>query len=116
MGYYTGDGVTTSGGSSVSVLMQFLWYGGHNVYQQITSTTVTKPGISLADAKAAESSADLQTVQLWDAAHSVYCWATNCKGTRKQVSYSQIGESNLYELTETTEVIKAKLDDGGWQS
>lgn len=117
MGYYTGNGVTTGGGSSVSTLQNFIWYGsGHNVYQQINTTTVTKRGVSLSVAQSAKGSADLQTAQLWDAAHNLYCWSANCKGTRKNVSYSQIGDSNLYELTETTEIIKAKLDDGGWVS
>ncbi len=114
MGYYTGNGVTTAGGSSVALHEHFIWYGGHNVYQQTKATTTTKRGVSLATAKAEESDINMETYQFhWG---GNWHWSPNCKGTRKQASYSQIGDSNLYELSITNETIRAKLDNGGWVS
>lgn len=114
MGYYNGNGETTGGGSSVSLYEHFIWYGAHNVYQRTTSTTTRKSGVSLATAKAEQGDLNMQTHQFTFGAS--WHWSPNCKGTKKQVSYSQIGGSNLYELSITNETIQAKLDNGGWVS
>ena len=112
MGYYTGNGEVTSGGSSVSLFEHFVWYGAHNVYQRTTATRNRKAGVSLATAQAAQGNCDMQTYQFtWG---SSWHWSPNCKGTKSSVSYSQINGSNLYELVTETETIQAKLDNGGW--
>lgn len=114
MGYYSGNGVTTNGGSSVSIYEHFIFYGGHNVYQRTGSKTTRKSGVSLATAEAEKGDINMQNYQFnWGAA---WHWTPNCKGTKKQVSYSQIGGSNLYELSITNETIQAKLDNGDWIS
>lgn len=114
MGYYTGNGETTGGGSSVSLYEHFIWYGAHNVYQRTESKTTRKSGVSLATAEAEKGDINMQTYQFnWG---GNWHWSPNCKGTKKQVSYSQIGGSNLYELSITNETIQAKLDGGGWIS
>ena len=114
MGYYTGNGETTGGGSSVSLYEHFIWYGAHNVYQRTKSTTTRKSGVSLETAKNESGDINMQTFQFnWG---GNWHWSPNCKGTKKQVSYSQIGGSNLYELSITNETIQAKLDGGGWIS
>lgn len=112
MGYYTGSGEVTGGGSSVSLYEHFIWYGAHNVYQRTTSKTTRRCGVSLATAEAEHGDLNMQTYQFnWG---GNWHWSPNCKGTKKQVSYSQIGGSNLYELSVTNETIAAKLDSGGW--
>ena len=114
MGYYTGNGETTGGGSSVSLYEHFIWYGAHNVYQRTKSTTTRKSGVSLETAKNESGDINMQTFQFnWG---GNWHWSPNCRGTKKQVSYSQIGGSNLYELSITNETIQAKLDGGGWIS
>ena len=114
MGYYTGSGETSGGGSTVSLYEHFIWNGAHNVYQRTQSTTTRKSGVSLQTAKDEKGEINMQTHQFtWG---SNWYWSPNCKGTRKQVSYSQINGSNLYELSITDESIQAKLDNGGWIS
>lgn len=114
MGYYTGSGVVTGGGSSPSIFEHFVWMGSHNVYQLTDATTVKRNGVSLATAQAEKGNTNMQDYRFTYG--SSWYVAMNCKGTRKIVSYSQIGGSNLYELTVTTETVKAKLDSGGWVS
>lgn len=114
MGYYTGDGETTGGGSNVSLYEHFIWYGAHNIYQRTTSTSTRKSGVSLAVAQAEQGDINMQTHQF--VYGSAWHWSQNCKGTKTTVSYSQIGGSNLYELSITNETIQAKLDNGGWVS
>lgn len=114
MGYYTGTGIVKGGGSAVSPFHTYLWNGFHTVYQRITSTTTQKPGVSgtTAQAELGECSLSSHTFYSGGSNYNAY----NCKGTRKNVSYSQIGESNLYELNINNETIVAKLDDGSWVS
>lgn len=115
MGYYNGSGVTTSGGKSVSVHESFVWYGAHNIYQMHDTTTVSYRGVSLATAKSkAGGTISMSAHQFVWSNGAFYHWSPNCKGSQTSVSYSQIGDSNLYEVHVTTDVIKAKLDDGGW--
>ena len=114
MGYYNGSGCVAGGGSTVSLFEHFIWYGTHNVYQLTDSVTTRKGGVSKATAQAEKGSIDMQTHQFtWG---SAWHWSPNCKGRKKDVTYSQISDSNLYELTITEDVIKAKLDNGAWVS
>ena len=114
MGYYTGSGETTGGAANVSLYESFIWYGAHNVYQRTVSTTTRKSGVSLAVAQAETGDINMASYQFtWS---GNYHWSNNCKGTRRQVSYSQIGGSNLYELSITNETIQARLDGGSWIS
>ena len=114
MGYYTGNGEVTSGGSSVSIFEHFIWYGAHNVYQRTNTVTTRKAGVSLATAQGTTSECNMQTYQFtWG---NSWHWSPNCKGTKKEVAYSQIDGSNLYEMTIADSTIAAKLDNGGWVS
>lgn len=118
MGYYKGKGVTTGGGSTVTVFENFLWNGVHNVYQRHTSTTTRKAGVSLETAKAAEGTCALSAHRFtWTANGATsWHWSFNCKGTTVTARYAQINGSNLYELQVETDTVQAKLDDGGWVS
>ena len=113
MGYYTGNGVTTSGGSSVSPFETRIWYGVHTCYQRKTTTVNRRAGVSLSTAQAAKGSSDLKEHTFGSGNTRTYF---NCKGTVVNVSYSQIGDSNLYELVTTTDQLEAREDNGGWQS
>ena len=113
MGYYTGSGVTTSGGESVNVIGEFWYWGMHyDIYQKRVKTMTRLPGVSLSSAKGHHGECNLQTKQLFSG--NVYAWQSHCSGTVKEVSYSQIGDSNLYEVVITEEQVQAKLADGGW--
>ena len=115
MGYYSGNGITTGGGKTTSVFFHFAFQGAHNVWQKSATETLRKCGVSLQTAQAADCANTMSTKHLYNAARTVHIYAANCSGTKKDVTYSQIGESNLYELQETTTVCKARLDDGEWQ-
>ena len=113
MGYYNGNGVTSGGGNAIQSLGVLVFNGVHNVYQRIVSTTTKKSGVSLAAAKADQSSVSLR--------HHVFSWAnlypwTQAKGTRKNVTYSQIGDSNLYELVIANETLSCSDDGTTWNS
>lgn len=118
MGYYTGNGVVTGGGSSVGLYEHFFWFGAHNVYQRTNSSTNKKAGVSLSTAQAAQGSCDMQSHQFsWSIANgTANHLSPNCKGSKSNVSYSQIDGSNLYELVTETETVQAKLDNGSWVS
>lgn len=116
MGYYKGNGVT-SGGSSVPNLVRTGpdIDGAYYIYQRVNSTVTRKSGVSLETAKAVTGDINM----------NYWTWPRgrvepSCRGTRSQVSYSQIGESNLYELTVTDDVIhvrgKQGTYDSGWVS
>ena len=114
MGYYNGSGVTTGGGAVVTPFESRIWYGYHTAFQKRRTKVNRKLGVSLATAEAADGSSSL--------AHHTFTQGMvtrtyfNCKGTDVQVSYSQIGDSNLYELTTTTTTIQVREDNGAWQS
>lgn len=115
MGYYNGNGVVSSGGSNVSVYEHFVFFGPHNVYQQIDTEVRRKSGVSLFVARNEKSAINMSDNTFnWDSGR----WhiSPNCKGTRKNVSFSQLNGSNLYELQIATETIKARLDNGAWVS
>jgi len=113
MGYYNGNGVTTGGGNSIQSLGTLVFNGVHNVWQRIVSETVKKAGVTKSTAQAETSSVNLT--------HHVFSWANlypwvNAKGTRKNAGYSQIGDSNLYELNITNETLSCSDDGSTWHS
>ena len=112
MGYYTGNGVT-SGGSSVPNLVRTGpdIGGAYYIYQRSNSTVTRKSGVSLEVAKAASGELNM----------NYWTWPggrvePGCRGTRSQVSYSQIGDSNLYELSITNETIQVRGKQGSYDS
>ena len=116
MGYYSGSGVTTGGGSVVSLRSNGPSTGGaYYTYQRTTTTVNQKNGVSLATAQAAAGDMNL----------NFWTWPGGmvepaCRGTRSSTSYSQIDGSNLYALTTTSETIQVRGKQGsydsGWQS
>ena len=109
MGYYTGNGVVASGGESTNTLKTLYWYRAYAIRQRVTSSTVRKSGVSLATAQASHDTCKLTPVS---GGSGDLAWIIYAEGTRSTVSYSQIGDSNLYELNETTETIVASIASG----
>ena len=114
MGYYSGDGEITGGGSTVNQFQSMLWYGYHTAYQRKTTTVRRKAGVSLSTAQAEAGAINMQNQQFTSGGGTRTYF--NSKGTQKNVSYSQINGSNLYELTITSDTIQVKEDGGDWQS
>lgn len=116
MGYYTGSGAVSGGGSTANLKATGPAVGGaFYVYQRVGSTVTQKLGVSLATAQAEKG----------DAAMNYWQWPggmvePGSRGTRRQVSYSQINGSNLYALTITDETIQVRgkqgTYDSGWVS
>lgn len=116
MGYYTGNGTTTNGGSTVSLRSSGPAVGGaYYTYQRTTTNVNVKNGVSLAMAKAAAGDMNL-TYWQWPGGGV----EPACRGTRSSTSYTQIDGSNLYALTTTTETIQVRgkqgTYDSGWVS
>lgn len=116
MGYYTGSGSTSGGGSSVSLRSSGPAIGGaYYTYQRTVSETTTRNGVSLATAQAEQGDMNLNYWQ-WPGG----AIEPACRGTRKIVSYSQINGSNLYSLQVTNETIQVRgkqgTYDSGWVS
>jgi len=115
MGYYSGSGVTTGGGETIRLFGSWAQNGDasvHNVYQKTISTVTTKRGVQLSTAQAETSSLSLS--------HKTFSWASlvpwiGCKGTAKNVSYSQISDSNLYELVITNETYRVSDGTTAWE-
>ena len=108
MGYYTGSGITTGGGESTRLLKSFYEWGSFAIRQKSVTSTLRKPGVSLATAQAQHATDDLTAVK---GGHGTLAWIIfDAEGTRTLVSYAQIGDSNLYDLNVTTETLTA------WQS
>ena len=118
MGYYSGNGVTTGGGSNISLLNHVVWHGSHNLYQRTESKTTRKSGVSKETAENEKSDINMSTHTFTFPIPNgtANITAANCKGTKKQVSYTQINGSNLYELSITNETVQAKMDNGSWVS
>ena len=113
MGYYTGSGEVTGGGSTVS-LMSYgpSVNGGYHIYQRTNSSTTRKGGLRYEEVKDVRS---VMSMTFWRRdAYSLVVPA--CRGTRKDVSYSQIEGSNLYELVETNEQIQVRVVEGDYDS
>ena len=116
MGYYTGSGVTSSGGSNVSLRSSGPAVGGaYYAYQRTNTTVTTKNGVSLATAKAETGDINLNYWQ-WPGG----AVEPASRGTIKTVSYAQINGSNLYALTITNQTVQVRgkqgTYDSGWQS
>ena len=112
MGYYTGSGTTTNGGSTVSLRSSGPSIGGPYYTYQRTNTTVTvKNGVSLATAQAAAGDMSLN---YWQWPGGIVEPA--CRGTRTSTAYTQIDGSNLYALTITSETIQVRGKQGKYDS
>lgn len=108
MGYYSGSGVVTGGGETSRTLKSFYEWGAFCIRQKSVFSTTVKAGVSLATAQDQHSSENLTAVS---GGSGNLAWIIfDAEGTRTTVSYSQINESNLYELSATTETLSA------WQS
>lgn len=116
MGYYSGNGVTSGGGESPSLSRTGPSpQGAYYLYQRSKATTTTKNGVSLATAKAERGDINMNYWQ-WPGG----LVEPGCRGTKKSVQYSQIGDSNLYTLQVTDEVVQVRgkvgTYDSGWVS
>ena len=112
MGYYTGNGVVSGGAEEISIAQTALVGEVLNVFRKDVRSVVRKSGVSLATAQAAHASMTSQKAQLWDG--SWFFWVASAKGTKKDVTYSQIGDSNLYELNITNETLSCSDDGTTW--
>ena len=112
MGYYTGNGVVTGGGSTVSLRSTGPAVGGaYYSYQRTHSTMTTKNGVSLATAQAEKGEINLN---FWEwPGHAI---EPACRGTTKSVSYQQINGSNLYSLVITDNVVQFRGKQGNFDS
>lgn len=117
MGYYTGSGVVTGGGSTVSLRSFGPSVGGaYYTYNRTNSTVVTKNGVSLATAQAARGSIDMSYYQYPSGSPVPGLIEPSCKGTNSSVGYSQISGSNLYSLTVTSNEVQFRGKVGTWDS
>lgn len=116
MGYYTGSGVVTGGGSTTSLRSTGPAVGGaYYTYQRKKSAVVTKNGVSLATAQSVDGDIDLN---YWQWPGGIVEPA--CRGTQTEVSFSQVADSNLYilNITNTSVQVRGKQGtyDSGWVS
>ena len=116
MGYYSGNGETSGGGSSVSLFCNGPAVGGaYYGYQRVKTEVNVKNGVSDVTAKAAQGDMNLTHYQ-WPGGGVTPA----CKGSKTSVSFSQINGSNLYALTTTEETIQFRAKQGnfdsGWMS
>ncbi len=116
MGYYTGDGVTSSGGSSVTLRSTGPAVGGAFYVYQRTKTIVTaKLGVSLTSALAVDGDINMNYWQ-WPGGMV----EPGSRGTMCSVTFSQINGSNLYALNITNQTIQVRgkqgTYDSGWVS
>ena len=116
MGYYNGNGVTSGGGETTSLMRTGPSpQGAYYLYQRVKSTVTTKNGVNLTTTQAERA----------DMSMNYWTWPgglvePGCRGTKKSVQYSQISESNLYQLAITNEVVQVRgkvgTYDSGWVS
>lgn len=116
MGYYSGNGVTSGGGETTSLMRTGPSpEGAYYLYQRVKTTTNTKNGVALSAAQ----------VERADMSLNWWRWPgglvePGCRGTKKSVQYSQIGDSNLYALQVTDEIVQVRGKvgsyDSGWVS
>lgn len=114
MGYYNGSGVVGGGGTRIDVLEAFPYYGTHHIHQKVKTVNTRFPGVSLATAQDPSNDG-------WCVMHTFEAqvgwgtyYAVDAYGTKRSSSYSQIGDSQLYELVVTDETYQANLDSGAW--
>lgn len=117
MGYYTGDGIVTSGGSTPSSGGSFSLprFGARGFLKKITRTTVRKfPGVSLgtAQGKTGTNNMVARVAEEYDTAAGYYydVLFPDCSGSTTGYQYSQIGDSNLYELVKTETIVTVTVD------
>lgn len=111
MGYATSNGVIQSGGETTRLLKSFTEGGVWGVRQKSVTTSTHRSGVSLATCQSYHASDNLTSVA---GGSGAYEWVViDAEGTRTYVQYSQIGDSNLYDLTVTTEKLNAWLSKGG---
>lgn len=109
MGYYTGNGAVTGGGSQTSLRSSGPAVGGaYYTYQRTNSTVTTKNGVSLETAQNERGDINM-TYWTWPGGMV----EPACRGTRRSVSYAQINGSNLYALTINDETIQVRGVQGG---
>ena len=115
MGYYTGTGVTSGGGKSTRTLKSFYEWGSFAIRQTTVSETRRLPGVSLSTARSSVQSSDNNdALSAVTGGFGTGAWIIfDAEGTKKIVSYSQIGDSNLYELNITTETLSAYKSNTG---
>jgi len=109
MGYYSENGVTSGGGEQTNQFGSLVYGGAHIVMQKTVSTVTRKSGVSLNTAQKEHSTLSLATKTFSWA--NIYPWV-GCCGTKKDVSYAQISDSNLYELNITNITMTASGDGG----
>ena len=116
MGYYTGNGVVTGGGSTVSLRSTGPAVGGaYYTYQRRIYSTITKNGVSLATAQGQGGDMDL-TYWQWPGG----AVEPACRGTVTEAMFQQVNDSNLYVLRTTNAALQVRgkqgTYDSGWVS
>lgn len=114
MGYYTGQGVVTGGGDSISIAQTFLIGTTINLFRRDITTVTLKSGVSLESAQNAASSINAENGDLHWGAYTIP--VPNRNGTITSPSYSRIGDSNLYELTVEKDEFHHKLNNSNWDA
>lgn len=116
MGYYTGSGIVSGGGSTPSSGGAYMLpkYGGRGFLKKMTKTTTTKyPGVSLSTAQDSAGSNNMVARAAWEADSNGYFYDVifpDCSGNTTGYQYSQIGDSNLYELVKVETVVTVSVD------
>ena len=116
MGYYSGSGIVSGGGSVPSSGGAFMLprYGGRGFLKKMTKTTNTKyPGVSLATAQDSNGTNNMVARAAWESDTSGYFYDVifpDCSGSTISYQFSQIGDSNLYELVKTETVVTVSVD------
>lgn len=119
MGYYTGDGIVASGGSVPSSGGSFALPvidglgGARGFLKKITTTTVTKyPGVSLETAQESRGINNMIARGVWEQVGTKYFDVIfpDCSGNTTTYTFSQIGDSNLYELIKTYSEVTVTID------
>ena len=100
MGYYTGKGVITGGTKSKGLFGTLFYNYGQHVYQIKNVSVLKKSGVALSDctSKVGKAKASKEIFS----STGDYPWL-GITGKTINYSYQQIGDSNLYDLIETTE-------------
>lgn len=116
MGYYTGSGIVSGGSSTPSSGGAFMLpkYGGRGFLKKMTKTTTTRyPGVSLTTADNSTGSNNMIARAAWESDSTGYFYDVifpDCSGSTVGYQYSQIGDSNLYELVKTDTIVTVAVD------
>ena len=115
MGYYTGSGVVTGGSKTIRPIKNLWWYGSHALLQKSEVQIKKYPGLPLtasSGTSVASLSASSNLLPVTDGSGSAAWVLYDVRGTRTSVSYSQISDSNLFEVVVTDEDLKVKYASG----